>query len=42
MQNESGGLKQKLRSAVNEAPLSEEQQQALIGEHCQVILGFRF
>lgn len=36
VQSESGGLKQRLRNAVNEAPLTEDQQQALIGEHCRV------
>ena len=36
VQSESGGLKQRLRSAVNDAPLTEEQQLGLISEHCEV------
>lgn len=32
----SGGLKQRLRMAVNNAPLSAEQQESLLSEHCEV------
>ena len=35
-QKGSGSLKERLRSAVNDAPLSADQQEALLSEHCEV------